>query len=311
MAFSKSLIEKVVWLRYRESKTKKEIANNLGISRFKVARIIEEAKRQKIVKFDIHIPDLDRFELQNQIEKKFNLKEVLITPFSEPNQILSELGDLGAEYLLRILKKDLVIGVGFSRTINEVSKFLPNKECVNCEIVQITGGIFSNNLEFKSLINIPAKIGEKLNSPVYHLYAPVIVDNVSTKDAIIEEPTIKNGLDKFKNIDVAFVGIGNLDQECTLCQLEVIDQENIDYLKSEGAIGDINARFFDINGNQIVTEIDDRLIGIQLDTLQKIRRVIAIAGGKEKHQAILGALRGGFIDVLITDNQTAAFLNNQ
>jgi DNA-binding transcriptional regulator LsrR (DeoR family) len=189
--------------------------------------------------------------------------------------------------------------------------FLPESNCTDCEIIQITGGVNGSKLENLSLINLPTRLAKKLNSPVFYIYAPVVVEKATTKEAMLEESVIKDSLDKLNELDVVFVGIGDMEKQSTLCNLGVISCEILEHLRSKGAVGDINARFFDLDGKKITTDIDDRIIGMDTETLKDIKRVIAIAGGKNKHKAILGALNGELINVLITDIDTANYLNNQ
>lgn len=303
------LIEKVVWLHYREDKNHSEISKKLGISRFKVARILDEAKEKNIIKVEVYLSDESTIKMQRILEERFSLSEVIIiNTFENDNQLKMKLGEACAEYFLRVVSSNMKIGVGFSTTINSMIDYLPEIRSENCQIIQIIGGFNSDNYRSGSIDATPMSLAKKINAHLFNISAPIIVNYPDVKKAILEEPIVKTEFEKFKNLDIVFVGLGGINKDCTLCQMGVVDININDQLISRGAVGDINARFFDINGNPVLSDIDDRIIGMDLQTLSDTNRVVGVSGGVDKHNAILGALNGSYIDVLITDSVTARYL---
>lgn len=306
------LIEKVAWLFYREDLNHSDIARLLGISRFKVARILDEAKEKNIIKVEIFLSDENNTKIQRQLEKKYSLSEVIIiNSTNDQEKLKMSLGEACADYFLRVISSNMKIGVGFSSSVNAMVNFLPEISCDNCQVIQIIGGAFSDNNASESVATMPLRLANKINSPLFNISAPVVVNYAEVRKAILDEPIIKTGFEKFKDLDIAFVGLGGTNINCTLCSMGVIDPASHDQLVSKGAVGDINARFYDINGNRVITDLDNRLISMDLQTLKEVHRVVGVAGGQEKHKAILGALNGSYLDILITDSDTADFLIKQ
>jgi DNA-binding transcriptional regulator LsrR (DeoR family) len=119
------------------------------------------------------------------------------------------------------------------------------------------------------------------------------------------DPQISKMIAIAAKADIALVGIGVLTPGSVVLQNNILNQTEIERLKTKGAVGDIGLRFFDACGKTIEDEINYRVIGLDLDQYRKIKRVIGIAGGEEKVEAIRAAMRGKLINVLITDDQTA------
>lgn len=306
------LIEKVAWLYYREDKNHSDISRLLGISRFKVARILEEAKDKNIIKVEIFLSDEKNTKAQRQLEKKYSLSEaIVINSTNDQKQLKIMLGKACADYFLRVVTSNMKIGVGFSSTINEMINYLPELCYDNCQVIQIIGGAYSDNKASENVVTMPLRLANKLNSPLFNISAPIVVNYAEVRKAILDEPIIKTGFEKLKDLDIAFVGLGGINNNCTLCNMGVIDPSSFTQLVAKGAVGDINARFFDIQGNRVITDLDNRLIGMDLQTLKGVNRVVGVAGGQEKHEAILGALNGSYIDILITHSDTADYLINQ
>jgi DNA-binding transcriptional regulator LsrR (DeoR family) len=132
------------------------------------------------------------------------------------------------------------------------------------------------------------------------------VDSLQAKEILLSDSHVQRAFDQFPAINIAFVGIGSPTPNSVIMRDgSIITQEELDDLLGKGAVGDIALRFFDRFGNPVCSEVDDHVIGMTLSELSKIERVIGVAGGKPKKEAILGALYGGFIDVLITDQLMA------
>jgi len=136
------------------------------------------------------------------------------------------------------------------------------------------------------------------------LQAPLLVDSPDIKQAMLRDGSIKAALQTAANSQLALVGIGNLEDSAPLVRYGHLSAEDRKRLLQSGAVGDVSARFFDIQGEP-VTILDDRLIAIEREELAHIPTVVAVAAGPEKYAAIRGALRSGYVAVLVTDETTA------
>jgi DNA-binding transcriptional regulator LsrR (DeoR family) len=147
---------------------------------------------------------------------------------------------------------------------------------------------------------------EKTGAKLSFLNVPGIVDNTAVKGALMTDSHLRDVLEQFKKIDVAFVGVGTPTPDSVVMRDgTILTQAQLDSLLEMGAVGDICLRFFDAQGNIIHSDIDERVIGITLEQLKKIDRVVGVTGGPVKEAAIRAALLGKFINVLVTDHLSA------
>ncbi len=233
------LMTKVAHLYYNQDMTQPEIATQLDLSQATVSRLLKRAKQEQIVRVTVNVPYGVYAELEEQLQKTYGLKEVVIVDSVEhSDQILRDIGSAAAYYLETTLRTGDVIGVSSWSTtlLAMVDALQPLARAPQIRVLQILGG---------------------LGSPSAEVYASRLV---------------------------------------------------LDMLRAAGAVGDICLRFFDASGAPVVTPLNDRVIGMDLDQLRQVKRAVGIAGGKQKLSAIRGALRGKLINVLITDHFTAQHL---
>jgi deoxyribonucleoside regulator len=188
----------------------------------------------------------------------------------------------------------------------------PRIERKEVTVVQLTGGL--NQVESKyNAIELSSRLAKIFDSSCYHLFAPAIVDTIETKQMLLKDSNIKRTLDMFGKVDVAVVGIGSVSPEPSslLYKGGILTDEYIKKMLVKSAAGDINTSFYDDNGENCGSELEDRAVGMNIDQLRKIKYVIGIAGGAFKIRAIKAALRGRIVNILVTDQQTAqALLEN-
>lgn len=161
-----------------------------------------------------------------------------------------------------------------------------------------------NSGELFNPIRLAGFMAEKLGAKVYHLPVPAVVSSVGLKQILLEDENIRSCLEMAKSASRAMIGVGKVSNDATVVSAGFLDRTMIDELKTKGAVGDISCRYFDLNGEPVITDFDRRVISLSLDDLRRIKPVIAVAGGEDKVAAVLGALRTRCLDILITDEQT-------
>jgi len=306
------LLSKVSYLYYQDGLTQKEISIRLRISQPSVSRLLQKARRLGIVRVTCVPPSGIFTELERELESRFGLFEAIVVPVTQSDNqevITKELGIVGAEYLLRVVRPGDVIGFSWGKTLASLALNIIPKEVSGCQVVQLIGGLGPPQSESHAT-DIARHVAFALNARLWLLWAPGIVKEISLKHAFLEEENNKKVFDMFSKITIAFVGIGSLSPSSIVIESGILSLEELNKLKNMGAVGDIALRFFDEYGNKVVSDIDDRVIGIDFGQLKSIKRVVGIAGGKDKIRAIKGALIGKLINVLITDNLTAEDLLN-
>jgi DNA-binding transcriptional regulator LsrR (DeoR family) len=156
---------------------------------------------------------------------------------------------------------------------------------------------------------LTSRFADLVGGEAVYLPSPGIVGSEAALQVMLGDYYIQNVVQSFSQVTMALVGIGAIEPSRLLADSgNSFTQAELDLLRREGAVGDILLRFFDFHGLPVKTPLDSRVVSMHLEQLQKVDRSIGVAGGKRKHAAILGALRGGWINILVTDHATARWL---
>ncbi len=219
--------------------------------------------------------------------------------------MLTELGEAGVDYLQRTLQGNEIISVSWGKSLLALVNALPSINYSQIQIVQMIGGLGYPE-EDRSGTELVRRMGNVFGARPRLLNSPGIVKTMELCTALKKEPQILATLQLAKKARIALVGIGHFTDDSILCRAKgILNNNDIQFLKQEGAVGDISLRFFNQHGELIHGELNNRVVGLELDEINVIDRVVAIAGGSQKSETIRAALKGGYIDVLITDNTTA------
>ncbi len=308
------LMIKIAKLYYESGLTQDEISKKMRLSRPRVSRLMQEALEKGIVKISIMQEPGGYTEIERQLETKFNLLEVIVADISEPETTEStsrELGIVAADYFSRIVLDGDIIGFTWGATLASMVENLQPEKKPHCVILQMVGGLGEPKSETHAT-GLVSRAGIALGASIWLLPAPGVVDSVESANLLKSERAISQSLLRASSAQIAFAGIGNPTRDSLLMRDEhIITWPELEALIGQGAVGDIGLRFYTINGTLIESNLNDRVIGISLDNLRNINRVVGIAGGVEKYNAILGAIRGGLINSLVTDVKTAKKLLEQ
>jgi deoxyribonucleoside regulator len=306
--FKKNKVIEAAKLYYLLDYNQSEIAKILGLSRPTVSRLLQQAKAEGIVQIKIMDPDEDIQSLSSQLEKRFNLKKAIIAniPQYEENIIKNYLGEKAAAYLNETVKDGDIIGVTWGTTLYHVGIELKQKSVKDVKVVQLKGGV-SHSETNTYASEILYLFGQAFNTTPLHLPLPAIVDQMVVKQAMEADRHIKRILDLGRQANIALFTVGTVLNESLLFRLGYFTNEDLATLH-ENAVGDICSRFFDKNGQLCNPSLNERTLGIDLEWLKKKEQSILIAGGANKIEGIHGALKGGYANILVTDQFTAKFL---
>ncbi|ABR49368.1 transcriptional regulator, DeoR family [Alkaliphilus metalliredigens QYMF] len=303
----KAFLAKLAHMYYELNMTQVEIAASLSTTRFKVSKLLQEARTQNVVEIIINRPNERLQEIEALLTEQFNLKAAIVldTHVIPYDETIPTLGKLGATYLESIITDHSVIGVLWGKTIFNVIKHIKPQKKIPITAVQVLGAAAMDNpsVDSPELIQSLATIyGGKYKQ----LYAPLYIDNDYARKALLQEPVINDTLFLASKADVVLTGVGTVDAvfSSTLWTNYLTKNKHHDLI-SHKAVGCIYARLYDINGMSIDVDINEKVIGLDLNTFRQAKYTIGVASGTYKAEAILGALRGGFINVLITDDTTA------
>ena len=299
------LLARIARRSYVDGRTQGEIADEFGLSRPKVQRLLERARSIGVVDIHIDVPlglDLD---LEAHIADAFGLTDVIVSASPEDGTAQrAAVARSAARYLQRRLRDGSVVAVSHGRDIGEVPRFFRPASTIDCVFASAMGG--SPRVDAPTNPNeICRALAERCGGRAESLYAPAYVESVEIRDRLMEQEAVAHALNAAARADVALVGIGGTDDECTMVRSGCLSLEEIARLRTLGAVGDVIGNYVDVDGRLMNAPHSSRLVGLSLDDLRGIDTVVAVASGAEKPAAILGVLRAEIIDVLIVDEMNA------
>jgi len=304
------LLTKVSTLYYVGLQTQQQIADRLRLSRPRISRLLAEAQERGIVQITIAPPTGLYTELESRLESEFGLDEARIVDVDgrESDEMLRrQIGAAAAEYLWRTLMPGDSIGLAWGTTLEAMVQAMPPRATDGVTVVQTLGGIGPPDHEAYAA-SLVRRLATVLGASQVLLPAPGVVATPHVRDALRADPHVQAALDHLEKLSAIYVGVGSLSSNPVLADGHSLPGRAHAELKRAGAVGDIALRFFNAEGRFLRTSLDERMLGITPEQLQRHGRVVALAGGKRKVHAIRAALKGHIANVLITDQTTARAL---
>lgn len=299
---------RAAWLYYVAGNTQDEIAAKLGVSRQSAQRLVSLASTEGLVKVRIDHPIAHCLTLGHALRERGGLEFAEIVP-TDPASDSTTLGiaqAAGAE-IERWLRRSepTVIGIGTGRTLKAAIEQLPSIECPQHKVVSLTGSIAPDGSA--AFYNVVFTMADTVKSRAFPLPLPVIASSRGERDMLQSQPMIRSTLELGGQADVAFLGVGDFEDDAPLYMDGFISQAELKELQAAGAVGEIIGWAFDARGQLLEGMTNDRVASSPLPDLGRCR-VIASAMGKRKLPAIRAAIRGKLINGLVTDEATAQVL---
>jgi DNA-binding transcriptional regulator LsrR (DeoR family) len=304
------VLYKVAKAYYEEALTQQQIGERFGLSRVKVSRLLRAARVENIVRISIAPPPESNAEIEQQLERRYDLKEALVVTCSGDDRqtVVGEIGPVAAACLTRTLHGSEVVALSWGTAVLSVVNALPAMDLPDVRVVQLLGGLGELEAETHGA-ELARRMAQALGAKPRLIHAPGIVKDRLVRDALVMDPQVADTLDLAARADVALVGIGVFDTGSTLLSSRnTLTTAEVQDLRCRRVIGDVALQFFDASGAKVSSPIDERIVGTDLAKIKSIKRVIGVAGGAEKVGAVRAALHGGLMDVLITDSRTAEML---
>ena len=303
------LMTKVAKLYYETNLTQIEIAERLGLSQATVSRLINRAKGENIVRIVVNVPQGVNAALETALIQKFNLRDAVVVDClgEDENQIMKDIGAAAAYYMETTIKDDDLIGISSwsSSLLAMLDAMQPLSHVSGVQVVQVLGGVGNPTAEAHAF-RLTGRFAGLVNGRAVFLPAPGVVASELALQILLDDPSVKDVFSLFDRITLALVGIGSVEPSKLLdLSGNVFSKTEQDSLRGQGAVGDILLRFYNAQGLPVDSSFNNRVISMQLDQLRNVERSIGVAGGERKFEAILGALRGQWINILITDRNTA------
>ena len=297
------LITRIAWLYYKEGLKESQIATMLGLSRSKVGRLLQKARENGIVHFQVLGPSGNCLEIEKKIIDLFDLQDAVVVPTVSQNKLKESLARAAAQYLERHLASGSLFAVGWGITISEVPTFIHSQNIHDLRIVTLNGGLTPSF--YLNPYDVGSRLARIFRGQCYYVHAPAITTSEELCLSLKADVTVQQALEMAKHTDYSMVGIGLAGEESTLVKLRYLNLGETEALRQQGAVGDILAQFFNAQGEKVDCDLHKRIVAFPLEDLREMKNVIGVAGGKAKVKAILGAIHGRFIKILITDEETA------
>lgn len=305
------LIVKIAQLYYEQDMTQAQIARELGIYRTTISRLLKRGREQGIVKIAINYDFDENLWLEQQLKQKFGLKEVVVVSCceEEEEECLKLMGTHGAQLLDRLLEPGDIIGLSWGRAVRALVDALPNASHSRQLIcVPVIGGP-SGKLESRYHVNtLTYGAAAKLKGESHLADFPALLENELIRNGIMQSRHFRTISSYWDHLDIALVGIGSPAIRNGVNWHAFYGCEESDDLIARQVAGDICSRFYDINGATVETNMSCKTLSIETNKLKQARYSVGIAIGAEKYRGILGALRGKYINCLITNDETAELL---
>lgn len=284
---------------YVDGRSKVEIADEFGLSRFQVARILTEARARGWVRVEITLPGHLDDELSMALRDATGVRDAVVVeaPAQPETATRDELAAVVAELVADTVRPGQVLGLTWSRTIEAMSRRL--HRLAPCTVVQLAG---SMSVEGSSAgtVEVVRSVAAAAGGEALPIYAPLVVDDAATAAGLRRQREIARALDRAKALDVAVVSVGSWGPGLSTVWDAVTAAERAEALE-RGAVGESGARLFDAAGRDVTGGFDERVVGVPLQALRDTPVVIATAYGARRAEAALAAVRGGFVTTLVTD----------
>lgn len=297
-------IVEVAHMYYDENLSQQEIANKLKISRSSIAQYLSQAREFGIVRIEVVSPRDNCKKMALEIKKYTNLEHVHVVPGIHQYRELTMRAIAGeaAKYLEKQIDHQDVLGIAWGRTITRLAGLLAPSVPKHVEVVPLMGEReYAGN--YSKINQIVLQTSNAISGNPYFLLVPMFVGTPQLRDNLLDDPSVSEVVNRWDQLSIAVIGVGAVPTQPG--GVNYVGEKYMQEMMERGAVGDVCGRFFDKDGNLIDADFYDRMISIDLDQIRNVRTIIAVAGGKEKGRAVLGALRSKIISVLFVDETLA------
>ncbi len=304
---SSRLISKVLMMYYMEDRSQAEIGQELGLSTAKINRLLKQARNQGYVEINIHTPYQHLIQLERDLETATGLKNAIVVPKlgDNPKALIQSVGQAAANFFLEHLRDGDVVCMGGGTSLSSMVDGIRSERENDITVVPACGGMQGRH--DTDVNNLVADLASKLGGKGLSLHAPAITDTPSEREAILAMRQVRDVLKLADNAQIALVGIGAVrPATASLFQFASLSESDILALtENRQAVGEILLHLIDKNGKPVKNVLNERIVSMELDVFKKIPLTIGIAAMPLKTSPIIAALRGGYIKVLVTDEETA------
>jgi DNA-binding transcriptional regulator LsrR (DeoR family) len=292
---------------YLDGKSKVEIADELGMSRFQVARLLDAARASGLVRIEITDEGAVDVELSGRLQDAFRLAHVVVvdTPDDDDASLRQHLGDAAAALLTEIVGPVDVLGLAWARSVSAMTAALTPR-LATVPVIQLTGALAGPEMDDSS-IDLVRQAARISGGPAHFFHAPLVVPTAATARAMRRQPEIARAFARFPSVTKAVVGVGRWGPGLSTIY-DAADQRDRQQMRRLGTCAEISGVTVDAEGRPVRGGLTDRMIGVSAAQLRAIPEVVAIAYGTAKAPAVRAAIRSGLVSGLVTHSTLATAL---
>ena len=298
------LATRAAWLYFVGGNTQAEIGKKLGLNRIRINRLLALAREQGLVQIKVTGKLAACIELEERLKKKYGLEHAIVVPTPlHSNELSQAIGNAAGHHLGAQLKDNMSVGVGWGRTLRYSLRSVPRRSYNNLSVISLMGGLTQS-----SLVNpheTASHLADIVGAQCYNVAAPALTDSEATRDILLQQSMVRAVFERAAKVDLALLSVGELKSPNTMIEVGLISKTEAVSLMKAGAVGDICGHWIDNKGEIVDHPINRRAVALPLDRLKKISNIVLASGGRNKIPVLRGALQAGFVNVLVTDEQTA------
>lgn len=306
-----SLRLRAAWLYYNHGLTQKDVAEQLGLSRTTVIRLLDEALKRGEVQIWIAEGDADCIALALQLEKAFGLDEAIVVPTDAENS-----GDIDAtskavglalgKFLSEVIRDDFTIGLGWGRTLTaSLASFRPVRR-TGVKVVSLLGGVMEAH--YSNPIEYTWRMASQIGAECYLFLAPLMVDSAETRQRLIEKCGLDTIYDLAAQLDLAVISVGDIGPNATSLSRKLMTDADVQELIDLGCVADTMCTFLDAEGRTVPHPINERVMSVDLDRLRTAEHIVIACGGASRAVAIQATIKRTGCNTLVTDEAAARAL---
>ncbi len=301
------LATRAAWLYFIAENTQSQIGKRLGLTRVRVNRLLAEAKKRGLVQINITGRLASAIALEGQLRACFDLKDAVVVPSAvEGDKLRAVIAAAAGHYLGQNLKDGMKVGVGWGQTLRQSLSFVPRKTYKRLSVVSLIGGLTQ-----ASAVNThetASHLADIVDGQCYYFAAPAYTDSAHARDVLMEQLMLRDVYERGRNVDLAFLSVGEITTTCTIAKLGLISKREVQELVSAGAVGDVCSHWIDREGALVDHPLNTRAVGLAPEHLREVPHRVLVSGGRRKVKAMHGVLFAGIANVVVTDETTAKAL---
>ncbi|WP_138757330.1 sugar-binding transcriptional regulator [Modestobacter altitudinis] len=288
---------------YLDGRSKVEIAEEFGMSRFKVARLLDDARETGLVRIEIrHQGEID-VDLSARLRDRCGLQHAVVVdvPDDDAASLRGHVGRAAARLLAEIVTPQDVLGLAWARAVSAMARALP--ALPGTPVVQLSGALSMPEGPDTS-VDVVREVARRSGGAAHLFYAPLTLPDAGTARALRQQPEVARAFDQLPSVTKAVAGVGLWEAGQSTLYDTASDDDRRE-LRELGVCADISGVFVASDGTPVPTELAERMIALSADQMRAVPELVVVPYGTRKAPAVRAALRSGLVSGIVTHSTLA------